>query len=113
MNKKMIFQLLLFLIVGNGCSLKPAYYNFVDMMDEFILYQKTIDTIGYVGKAEYLVETEFVGNSREKHHFALPRMSHGRFCHYYLVVDNQSSQIISWGFDYEKSDPRKNCGISG
>ncbi len=108
--KVLLFVYFFFLF---SCSFKPAYYVFVDGMDEAARKNVTIDKIGAFGKYKYITMIEDNDNGTAKYHFAKPNLWEGRHCHYYLVVEKESKKVIGWGFDYDKSDPKKNCGISG
>lgn len=34
-------------------------------------------------------------------------------CHYHVVVEKRSRLPVRWGFDYDKSNPKKACGVAG
>jgi len=37
----------------------------------------------------------------------------GIICHYHVIVDKKSRLLISWGFDYDRGDPKTTCGLYG
>jgi len=60
----------------------------------------------------YLTDVEELNDGNLRYHYARPNIW-GRHCHFHFVVDGRTRKVIGWGFDYDKSDPTKECGRSG
>lgn len=83
-------------------------------MNVTIQNEMTIDELKRSGgrsSDQFLTSVELLPEVKH-YHYALPNIWEG-YCYYYLVVSNKDNKVIGWGFDYDKADPKKTCGVSG
>ena len=112
------FLLSLAIATAGGCvSFLSPYLSFVDGMDTYVHNNQTINKLkeydGHgIASDKYLLAVEPLNNGYSKYHYAHPNIW-GRYCYYYFEVNDISKKVTGWGFDYEKSDPKKDCGRSG
>jgi hypothetical protein len=103
-----------------GCA--DMYMNshqlFIRMMDTYISTDKTIEELktfsgpNGIASDNYLAEITTLKSGDSEYHYDYPNLW-GRHCSYYLLVDGKSQKVVGWGFDYEKGDPKKECGVRG
>lgn len=129
--RKVCALLAIFVSILCGCtSFGTAHQSFIKSMNNIIAgniwgsqqdYRGKFVSIEQLSLPNYspgtaekddLVSIEKLDNGNNEYHYAKPNLW-GRHCYYYLVVEKVTNKVIGWGFDYEKSDPKKNCGISG
>jgi len=110
-------SVLLFVVLF-GCTWKSPHEVFVEDMQTYVGYDVTIERLdelssGYgLVDSGYLTDVETLNDGNLRYHYAHPNIW-GRHCHYYFVVDGRTRKVIGWGFDYDKSDPTRECGRSG
>ena len=112
-----VVLLITFVVTGCTSLYKTSHELFIDMMDDYIKLNKTLTELEtFSGKGianvEFKKEIVVLQNGDEEQHFALPNIYDG-YCHYYLLIDKGTRKVKGWGFDLDKSNPRKNCGVSG
>ena len=115
-------SLIVCIAVIGACTIGTAHEQFINSMNSVIASGATISERDYdpkypngkfVADSRYLEGRETLGNGDVKYNYKRPNLWEGRYCHYYLVASGPDQKIISWGFNTEKSDPKKECGSSG
>ncbi len=120
--KAIIFGVAIFVSVGLLFSCADMYMNshqlFIRMMDTYISNDQTIEELKAfsgphgIASDDYLTRIEKLENGDSKYHYDYPNLWE-RYCSYYFFVAGSSQKVIGWGFDYEKGDPKKECGVRG
>jgi anionic cell wall polymer biosynthesis LytR-Cps2A-Psr (LCP) family protein len=112
-------RVILLTVFISGCSsmYKTSHELFIDMMNDYMKMNMTLSEFqSYSGKKiadkEFIDRTDVMVNGDKKIHYSWPNIF-GRFCNYYLIVDSGTKIVNRWGFDKDKSDPEKNCWVSG
>ena len=59
-----------------------------------------------------LIHKESKDNNTAIYHYSRANLWKRR-CHYHLIVNTKTNIVTGWGFDSDKSDPKKECGVSG
>ncbi len=120
------------LILLGGCTFfGTSHQNFIETMNQIVAGDVigaqqdnrgkfvTIDLVSDpsrlpgIGEKRDLVKIEHITESKERLHYKRSTLWKDRFCYYYIDIERESRRLISWGFDYEKGNPKENCGISG
>jgi hypothetical protein len=116
------FAFIVFVTVLTACSFGTAHQQFTSSMDTVVASGYTISELDYdpeyphgyfAANSKYLEGKETLNNGDVKYNYKRPYLWEGRYCHYYLVARGPEQEIVSWGFNAEKSDPKKECGRSG
>jgi hypothetical protein len=115
MFKHRIYWLALSTLFLQSCA--TSHDRFVEVMnfhiDNKYTHSRIIKESGHQwANPDFLYNKEQVDSEITIYHYAHPNIFK-RFCHYYFEVNNESNLVVGWGFDPDKSDPAKNCGISG
>ncbi len=115
MAKLLSGVLLSLMVLGCAAMFKTSHQLFGDAMDDYVSVNLTIDELKeyHIAADEYFVEKKPVGDGSFKYHYAHATIWPQRYCYYYFLVDGQSKKVKGWGFDFDKGNPRKDCGMSG
>ena len=118
--KSLVLYICLVLIFG--CAMSNAHQQFINSMNAVVLskvkfndesFDPSYPNGKFIADKRYLTHKNLTGTGEAIYHYARPNIWDDRFCNYYLVVDIKTDIIIDWGFDYDVSDPKKECGASG
>lgn len=119
---KVLLNFLLILLVGfevGGCAdlFRSPYQSFVASMDHLVEARYTIDDIKVRGEAgiaadRYFLSKERSANGYDFYHYKRLNIW-SRYCYYHFIVDPVSQEVVGWGFDFEKADPKIECAASG
>jgi hypothetical protein len=118
---RLLIYIIIFTFLG-ACAFGTAHEQFIDSMDTVVAGGYTISDLDYDPKyphgyftadSRYLENTETLDNGDMKYNYKRPFLWEGRYCHYYLIARGEDQAIISWGFNTDKSDPKRECGRSG
>lgn len=110
-----------FLVVACASPLVSVHQRYIDGINDELLGSPHISDLEYnpdypngyfLADERYFTSKEPVDNNYTKYHYARHTLGK-RYCHYHLLVDVRTSQVVGWGFDYELSDPTKECWKAG
>lgn len=118
-NKSLIFRwvsMTLMLQMVSSCvyMFQTPYERFIDAMNTLTQNNMTIEELQQSdprSSDEFVASIELLPDVKH-YHYARPNIWEG-YCYFYFVVNNKDNKVIGWGFDYDKADPTKTCGVSG